>query len=211
MRKLLEFKDGEIIWNLGDEIGIVYLLVIGDESYVGTTYQPRNRLNCHLGSLLKGKHQNPLIQNKFDEIGSFIVYLLEDCRGNVNRFEREKYYIHKLQPRLNNEYYFKEWRLSNMNKEEMLRLVCKIIHNIKIKTGYSLKVFGSITGIEPKLIKEFEKEIVKISIDDIIVMFNALNINVFIENETFIIRHYKVYKHTKWKALQALEVELKIE
>lgn len=204
MNKLLEYKDGVANWNLMEDVGIVYLLVIDDESYVGTTHQPRNRLTCHLSALLKGKHQNCLIQSKFDKIGSLVVYLLEVCNDDVRRFEREKYYIHKLQPRLNNEYYFKEWKLLNMNKEEMLRLVCEIIHNIRIKTGYSLKVFGSITGIEPKLIKEFEKEIVKISIDDIIVMFNALNINVFIENETFIIRHYKVYKHTKWQDMQGI-------
>lgn len=195
MKKLLEYKDGVANWTLGGESGIIYLLVIGNESYVGTTFQPRNRLNCHLGSLLKGKHQNSLIQNKFNKVGSFTAYLLENCRDELSRFAREKYYIHKLQPSLNNDCGFKEWNLSDMNKEEMLECICDIIYKVRIKTGYNLRDFEKVTGVERHLIKKFEKGIVAISIEDIIAMFNALNINVFIENGTYILRHYKVYKH----------------
>ena len=193
MRKLLEFKDGEIIWNLGDEISIVYLLVIGDESYVGTTYQPRNRLNCHLGSLLKGKHQNPLIQNKFDETGSFIVYLLEDCRGDINRFEREKYYIYKLQPTLNQEYYYKSWSFANMTKSEMLDLMCKIVRKVRLRTGYKFKGIEALTGIDWHLVSKFEKGCVELSIDEILLIFDILNINVYESNGCFYMTYCKQY------------------
>lgn len=194
MRKLLEYKDNEISWNLGKEIDIVYLLVIGDEFYVGTTYQPRNRLNCHLGSLLKGKHQNKLIQEKFNEIGSFTIYLLEDCKGIKNRYEREKYYIHKFKPSLNQEYYYKSFSFANMTNSEMKKLMCKIVRRVRLRNGYKFKQMEKLTGIEWHLISKFEKGLIEISIKDILLIFDVLNINVYESDDCFYMTYCKQYK-----------------
>lgn len=192
MKKLLQYQDGVITWNLGEEENIVYLLLIGNDKYIGTTSQPRNRLNAHLGSMLKGKHQNHLIQDKFNEVGSFVIYLLEECFDVVNRYEREKYHIYKLQPTLNVEQYYKEWSLSNMTQQEMLNTIRKIIHSVRIREKHTFKSIEHLTGIGCRSISKFEKGLINLSMDDIISLFHFFHLTVNVENDKFFIRHNNV-------------------
>ena len=80
----------------------VYYYEVAGHSYVGSSVNIGNRLNCHIWALLNGKHRNRFIQNCFNKysISSFTFKILEFCTKE-KRIEREKYYIDLLKPDLN--------------------------------------------------------------------------------------------------------------
>lgn len=178
LKKLLEHKNGITTWNISNEESIVYLMIIGNDSYVGATYQPKNRFRCHLNSLLEKKHSNPLIQNAFDKSQWLKIYLLEDCGHFLDRsrFKREKYYILKIRPTLNREEFYKSFNIYGIKDEtKILPNIIKRIRKIKNKT---LKSLEQKTNIEWRLIRDFEKGIINLPYKSVESLINELKIEI---------------------------------
>ena len=197
LRVLLDYKQGIATWNLGEVQNIVYLLVVGDETYVGTTYQPRNRFVIHLGSLQRKTHRNPLIQQAFDKTEALTIYLLEDCKENGDRYKREKHYIRQLKPTLNREHYYKEWSFSGLTKRESVRLLCDVITYVRKKKCVSLKQLADALNIDRKLIKRLERYDLKLSANDITRLLLCLGLTIHEADDKLHIRHYGHWSYKK--------------
>lgn len=178
LKKLLEHKNGTTIWNIGKEESIVYLLIIGEDSYIGATYQPKNRFRCHLNSLLEGKHSNPLMQSAFNKSQWLEIYLLEDCDDYMDRsrFKREKYYILKLKPTLNREVFLKSFNLYWIEDEsKIFPYVIKRIRKMKNKT---FKLLEKRTNIEWRQIRDYEKFIIDLPQKNVELLISELNFEI---------------------------------
>lgn len=189
LKKLLEYKSGVTTWNIGKEKSIIYQLVIGDKSYVGTTYEPRNRLNLHLGSLLNRKHHNNLIQSQFDKVEAFAVYLLEECNMQ-DRYDREKFYIYKISPKLNQEDYIKKWYASNDVKNKEFLFLGTLIYKVRTKKRLTLKDVGNATNIKWRDIRDFEKGKLIISKESINHVLKALGLTAMESNGVYCVTHF---------------------
>lgn len=101
IEKIAEYKDGELNWLEGRDINAVYLILVGDEYYIGSSHYVYLRIQQHLKSLLYENHHSDKLQNKFNEIKALDVYVLE--RGIEKKYllSREEYYIKKFNPTLN--------------------------------------------------------------------------------------------------------------
>lgn len=101
LEKIAEFKNGELNWLEGRDINAVYVILVGDEYYIGSSHYTYLRIGQHLDNLLKGDHHSCKLQEKFNEVGEFEVYSLDRGihRSMLQIVESE--YIHKYQPTLN--------------------------------------------------------------------------------------------------------------
>ena len=73
--------------------------------YVGSSKDIKNRWIQHQNELNEKKHGNAHLQNAWDKYGSqsFKFEIIEEC-SIENQFEREQYYLNKLNPFDNNGY-----------------------------------------------------------------------------------------------------------
>lgn len=101
IEKVAEYKDGELNWLEGRDINAVYVILVGDEYYIGSSHYVYLRMQQHLKSLLYENHHSDKLQNKFDEIKAFDVYVLERGIEKKSLLSREEYYIKKFNPTLN--------------------------------------------------------------------------------------------------------------
>jgi len=99
-KKIAEFRDGSLRWLSDDVENIVYIMVFGDDFYVGSTQNIRRRFHQYTPALKCGKYDAKPLQAAFDREGRFDVYLLEAPPLNILR-DRENYYLQELQPSLN--------------------------------------------------------------------------------------------------------------
>lgn len=101
LEKIAEFRNGELQWLEGRDINAVYVILVGDEYYIGSSHYTYLRIGQHMGELEHGHHHSQKLQDKFNEIGEFEVYSLD--RG----IEKEKLkavefqYIKQYRPSLN--------------------------------------------------------------------------------------------------------------
>ena len=101
LEKVAEFKNGELNWLEGRDINAVYVILVGDEYYIGSSHYTYLRIGQHLNELQKGTHHSEKLQKKFYEIGEFEVYSLDrGIERNKLQFA-EKTYIRKYRPTLN--------------------------------------------------------------------------------------------------------------
>ena len=98
--KIGEFRDGEMKWSLSRSLNIVYLIIIGDDSYVGSAKNIHRRFSQYISALRKGKYQAKKIQEAFDKNKSFDVYALDHPNNEFLR-RSESRFIKDLNPTLN--------------------------------------------------------------------------------------------------------------
>ena len=99
-KKIAEFRDGNLHWLTDDRENIVYIMVFGEDFYVGSTQNIRRRFHQYTPALKRGNYDAKPLQAAFDREGKFDVYLLENPPLNILR-DRENYYLQELQPTLN--------------------------------------------------------------------------------------------------------------
>ena len=101
LEKIAEYRNGELQWLEGRDINAVYVILVGDEYYIGSSHYTYLRIGQHLGELEHGHHHSQKLQDKFNEVGEFDVYSLE--RG-IKKQELKKVefeYIKQYRPSLN--------------------------------------------------------------------------------------------------------------
>ena len=100
LEKVAEFKDGVLKTFGNNACGVVYAIFVGDEYYIGSSVLLFRRIRQHLSKLLYNEHYTSVLQDKFNQIKEFSVYILEDCFCSDLR-EREKWWINTYLPSLN--------------------------------------------------------------------------------------------------------------
>lgn len=100
-KKIAEFRDGSLHWLSDDIKNIVYIMVFGEDYYIGSTREIRRRFSQYVPALKRGKYEAKRLQAAFDREGSFDVYQIEGRVPLKTLREREDYYLNKLKPTLN--------------------------------------------------------------------------------------------------------------
>ena len=101
LEKVAEFKNGELNWLEGRDINAVYVILVGDEYYIGSSHYTYLRIGQHLKGLLEGDHHADKFQEKFNAVQEFDVYVLERGLKRADLKFVEMSYIKKYQPTLN--------------------------------------------------------------------------------------------------------------
>ena len=99
--KIAEYRNGELQWLEGRDINAVYVILVGDEYYIGSSHYTYIRIGQHLGELEHGHHHSQKLQDKFNEIGEFEVYSLDRGIEKAKLKAVEFQYIKKYRPSLN--------------------------------------------------------------------------------------------------------------
>ena len=98
--KIGEYRDGEMNWISPKNENIVYVIMFGGESYIGSSINIRNRFQAFISVLRRGKSGSKKVQSAFDGNDRFDLYALEFTdRGNLRKME--EYYINTMHPSLN--------------------------------------------------------------------------------------------------------------
>lgn len=101
LEKVAEFKNGELNWLEGRDINAVYVILVGDEYYIGSSHYTYLRIGQHLDKLLKGEHHSCKLQEKFNAVGEFEVYSLDRGIEKAKLQFVEQKYIRDYKPTLN--------------------------------------------------------------------------------------------------------------
>lgn len=97
--KIGEYREGEMIWVSPKNENIVYVIMFGGESYIGSSINIRNRFQSLVSFLKRGLHSKK-VQSAFDKSGGFDLYAIEFSDKDHLR-EREEFYINTMHPSLN--------------------------------------------------------------------------------------------------------------
>lgn len=98
--KIGEYCDGEMVWVSPKNENIVYVIMFGDESYIGSSINIRNRFQSFISVLKRGKSGSKKVQSAFDRNYGFDLYAIEFTdRDNLR--EKEEFYINTMSPSLN--------------------------------------------------------------------------------------------------------------
>jgi len=98
--KIGEYRNGEMVWISPKIENIVYLIIIGDESYIGSSINIRNRFQSFISVLKRGKLKSNKVQYAFDRHYAFDLYAIEFAdRDNLRK--KEEFYINTKHPSLN--------------------------------------------------------------------------------------------------------------
>ena len=101
--KIGVWKNGVLTWFTEEDFPVVYMLKIGEDNYIGSTWNIKNRINGYVTSLPNGKYQAKLVQSAYDKNDCIVIYLLERIIvGDLRR--REQFYINLIHPTLNSQY-----------------------------------------------------------------------------------------------------------
>lgn len=88
--------------NIEEGVGAVYCVLIGDDCYVGSTTNVKNRSNNHISMLALGKHKLGYVQEAYNRIGWAKVYVVMYVDGDVHILhEAEAMVIRLMRPSLN--------------------------------------------------------------------------------------------------------------
>lgn len=98
--KIGEYRDGEMVWISQKNENIVYLISFGNEFYIGSTVNIRNRFQAFTSRLKRGKCGSPKVQSAFDVNSAFDLFAIE-CTDRDNLRKREEFYINSIHPSLN--------------------------------------------------------------------------------------------------------------
>ena len=101
LEKVAEFKNGELNWLEGRDINAVYVILVGDEYYIGSSHYTYLRIGQHLNELLKGDHHSCKLQEKFNQVRGFEVYSLDRGIERSKLQIVEHKYIQLYKPTLN--------------------------------------------------------------------------------------------------------------
>ena len=98
--KIGEYRDGKMSWLSTKKDNIVYLIMFGAESYVGSSKEIHRRFSQYVPALRRGKYEAEKVQNAFNLSKGFDVYALEFADRDSLR-KREEFYINTMHPSLN--------------------------------------------------------------------------------------------------------------
>lgn len=98
--KVGEYRDGEMVWISQKNENIVYLISFGNEFYIGSAVNIRNRFQSFTSLLKRGKCKSPKVQSAFDVNSGFDLFAIE-CTDKDNLRKREEFYINTMLPSLN--------------------------------------------------------------------------------------------------------------
>ena len=101
LEKVAEFKNGELNWLEGRDINAVYVILVGDEFYIGSSHYTYLRIGQHIEELKNKKHHSHKLQDKFNKEQEFEVFILERGIAKTQLVIKEKQYIQKFNPSLN--------------------------------------------------------------------------------------------------------------
>ena len=98
--KVGEYRNGEMIWISPKNENMVYLISFGNEFYIGSSVNIRNRFQAFTSVLERGKCKSSKVQSAFDMNCAFDLYVIELTDRN-NLRKREEFYINTMTPSLN--------------------------------------------------------------------------------------------------------------
>lgn len=98
--KIGEFREGRMVWLSEKKENIVYLIMFGDESYIGSSINIHNRFQAFVSFLKRGLHGSKKVQSAFNGNCGFDLYAIEFSDKDHLR-EKEEYYINTMHPSLN--------------------------------------------------------------------------------------------------------------
>lgn len=94
------YKNDTLTWLTEERTPIVYILKIGIENYVGSTWNIHDRINNYVTTLPKGNYAAKAVQDAYNKSNSFVCYILERIViGDIR--VREQFYINLIKPSLN--------------------------------------------------------------------------------------------------------------
>lgn len=101
LEKVCEYDGkGSPSWFTDDMANVIYIMKIGEESYIGSTKDLKGRVHTHITDLKRCKHTKA-VSEAFSDVGSFTVYSLERINEPDALRKREQFYIDLLSPSLN--------------------------------------------------------------------------------------------------------------
>ena len=101
LEKIAEYRNGELQWLEGRDINAVYVILVGDEYYIGSSHYTYLKIGQHVGELEHGHHHSRKLQEKFNKVGEFDVYSLDRGIKRTELIHTEISYIQKYKPSLN--------------------------------------------------------------------------------------------------------------
>lgn len=101
LEKVAEYKNGKLDWLEGRDINAIYVILVGDEYYIGSSHYVYLRIGQHLYNLRSGNHHSYKLQKKFDKSKEFEVYVLERGIDKSTLQSKEYEYIERFKPTLN--------------------------------------------------------------------------------------------------------------
>lgn len=100
LEKCCVYKNNTLTWFTEEVHPVVYMLKIGDDNYIGSTWNLKNRVNNYITALPKGEYNAKSVQNAYNRNQSIIVYIIERIIiGDIR--VREQFYINLINPTLN--------------------------------------------------------------------------------------------------------------
>lgn len=100
LEKCCVYKNNTLTWFTEEVHPVVYMLKIGDDNYIGSTWNLKNRINNYITALPNGKYNAKSVQEAYDKNQSIIVYIMERIIiGDIR--VREQFYINLINPTLN--------------------------------------------------------------------------------------------------------------
>lgn len=119
--KIGEYRNGEMTWISQKKENIVYLIMFGNECYIGSSKNIRRRFSQYVPALTRGKYEAAKIQAAFDKNKSFDVYAIEYTDSD-NLRKREEFYLEDIHPSLNTrtyaDYFYREPNPSTILKKK---------------------------------------------------------------------------------------------
>lgn len=143
--KIGEYREGEMIWVSPKNENIVYVIMLGGESYIGSSINIRNRFQSFVSFLKRGLHRSKKVQSAFDKIGGFDLYAIEFSDKDHLR-EREEFYINTMHPSLNTRTHADYWYRDSMPQSQRRQ---KNIHR-NSETPLISKQKANVKSLRPK-------------------------------------------------------------
>ena len=102
LKKAGEYKNGSLKWFTPKEKSVVYLNVIDNDFYIGSTKDLHRRFSQYVYALRKNKYVSRKFQEKFNLAKSMDIYILEHVDESISNLKsREQFFIDKYSPTLN--------------------------------------------------------------------------------------------------------------
>ena len=157
--KIGEYRDEEMIWVSPKYENIVYIIMFGVESYIGSSINIHNRFQAFVSHLKRGNLESKKVQNAFDRNSVFDLYAIE-FTDKENLRKREEFYINTMHPSLNTrmraDYLYRDSRPLSLRHREKNR--CRnispspILHQeTKVKLVRHKKDKSNLKGVFTKI------------------------------------------------------------
>lgn len=100
LEKCCVYKNNTLTWFTEEIHPVVYMLKIGEDNYIGSTWNIKNRINGYIATLPNGKYNAKSVQEAYNKSDAFICFIVERIVVGDIRV-REQFYINLINPTLN--------------------------------------------------------------------------------------------------------------